>query len=127
MLFSGTDNHIAELGCMWKHMQMRKDYFKGQPGYERYLTHRITALPEILSDGGYFTVLSGKWHLGLTKEFAPCSRGFKKNFTFLPGSSNNHAYEPQLAMEALSTMGDPSTMATIIEKYYNNSTENLGS
>ncbi|RSM09293.1 hypothetical protein CEP52_004158 [Fusarium oligoseptatum] len=84
MLFSGTDNHIAGLGCMWEHMQMRKDYFKGQPGYEGYLNHRVAALPEILSDGGYFTVLSGKWHLGLTKEFAPCSRGVKKNFTFLP-------------------------------------------
>ncbi|KAI8665685.1 hypothetical protein LRP88_03808 [Fusarium phalaenopsidis] len=96
MLFSGTDNHIAGLGCMWEHMQMRKDYFKGQPGYEGYLNHRVAALPEILSDGGYFTLLSGKWHLGLTKEFAPCSRGFKKNFTFLPGSGNHHAYEPQL-------------------------------
>ncbi|KAF5013969.1 hypothetical protein FDECE_57 [Fusarium decemcellulare] len=96
MLFSGTDNHIAGLGCMWEHMQMRKDYFKGQPGYEGYLNHRVAALPEILSDGGYHTILSGKWHLGLTKEFAPCSRGFKKNFTFLPGSGNHHAYEPQL-------------------------------
>ncbi|KAF4458674.1 sulfatase [Fusarium albosuccineum] len=56
----------------------------------------FAALPEILSDGGYHTILSGKWHLGLTKQFAPRSRGFKKNFTFLPGSRNHHAYEPQL-------------------------------
>ncbi|KAJ4326746.1 hypothetical protein N0V84_002866 [Fusarium piperis] len=95
MLFSGTDNHIAGLGCMWEHMQMHKDYFKGQPGYEGYLNHRVAALPEILSDGGYFTVLSGKWHLGLTKEFAPVSRGFK-NFSFLPGPGNHYAYGLQL-------------------------------
>lgn len=32
----------------------------------------------------------------MTKELAPCSRGFTKNFTFLPGAGNHHAYEPQL-------------------------------
>jgi arylsulfatase len=81
---------------MWEHMQKHKDYFKDKPGYEGYLNHRIAALPEILSDHDYLTILSGKWHLGLTKEYAPCSRGFKKNFTFLPGSGNHFAYEPQL-------------------------------
>lgn len=96
MLFSGTDNHIAGLGCMWEHMQFHKDYFEGKPGYEGYLNKRVVALPEILSDAGYHTILSGKWHLGLTKDYAPCSRGFKRNFTFLPGSGNHHGYEPQL-------------------------------
>ncbi|KAH7152834.1 alkaline-phosphatase-like protein [Dactylonectria macrodidyma] len=101
MLFSGTDSHIAGLGCMWEHMQFHKDHFKGQPGYEGYLNYRVAALPELLSDAGYFTVLSGKWHLGLTKEFAPCSRGFKKNFSFLPGSGNHSGYEPQLDQDEI--------------------------
>ena len=35
-------------------------------------------------------------HLGLTNPLAPCSRGFHKNFTFLPGSGNHDGYEPQL-------------------------------
>jgi hypothetical protein len=35
-------------------------------------------------------------HLGLLKDLAPCSRGFSKNFTFLPGSGNHYGYEPQL-------------------------------
>lgn len=35
-------------------------------------------------------------HLGLTKELAPCSRGFDKVFAFLPGSGNHYGYEPQL-------------------------------
>ncbi|KAH8891233.1 alkaline phosphatase-like protein [Thozetella sp. PMI_491] len=96
MLFSGTDNHIAGLGQMAEHMAAHKDVFQGQPGYEGYLNMRVAALPEILQDSGYHTIMSGKWHLGLTKEFAPCSRGFQRNFTFLPGSGNHHAYEPQL-------------------------------
>ncbi|KXH41151.1 arylsulfatase [Colletotrichum simmondsii] len=96
MLFSGTDNHIAGLGQMAEHMRHFGDYFKDKPGYEGYLNWRVAALSEILQDAGYHTIMSGKWHLGLTKELAPCNRGFTKNFAFLPGSGNHHAYEPQL-------------------------------
>ncbi|KAF5525332.1 putative sulfatase [Colletotrichum aenigma] len=96
MLFSGTDNHIAGLGRMMEHMRHFGDYFKDKPGYEGYLNWRVAALSEILQDNGYHTIMSGKWHLGLSKELAPCSRGFTKSFSFLPGSGNHHAYEPQL-------------------------------
>lgn len=96
MLFSGTDNHIAGLGQMAEHMRAFGDYFKGKPGYEGYLNWRVAALSEILEDAGYDTIMSGKWHLGLSRELAPCSRGFQKNFSFLPGSGNHYAYEPQL-------------------------------
>ncbi|KAI8166525.1 putative sulfatase [Colletotrichum sp. SAR 10_70] len=96
MLFSGTDNHIAGLGQMMEHMRHFGDYFKDKPGYEGYLNWRVAALSEILQDNGYHTIMSGKWHLGLSKELAPCSRGFTKSFSFLPGSGNHHAYEPQL-------------------------------
>lgn len=34
--------------------------------------------------------------MGLTKDVSPCARGFKKNFSFLPGSGNHYAFEPQL-------------------------------
>ncbi|KAH6898038.1 alkaline-phosphatase-like protein [Thelonectria olida] len=91
MLFFGTDNHIAglEYACYWRVLQ-------GKTWLEGYLNWRVAALSEILQDNGYHTIISGKWHLGLTKELAPCSRGFDKNFSFLPGSGNHYAYEPQL-------------------------------
>lgn len=31
----------------------------------------------------------------MTRDLAPCSRGFDKSFTYLPGSGNHHAWEPQ--------------------------------
>ncbi|KAJ5338526.1 hypothetical protein N7452_005254 [Penicillium brevicompactum] len=96
MLFSGTDNHIAGLGQMAEFMRSFGDYFEDKPGYEGYLNWRVAALSEILQDSGYHTIMSGKWHLGLTKELAPCSRGFDKNFSLLPGASNHYNYEPQL-------------------------------
>ncbi|CAG8366365.1 unnamed protein product [Penicillium salamii] len=96
MLFSGTDNHIAGLGQMAEFMRSFGDYFKDKPGYEGYLNWRVAALSEILQDSGYHTIMSGKWHLGMTKELSPYSRGFDKNFSLLPGASNHYNYEPQL-------------------------------
>ncbi|KAJ5933971.1 hypothetical protein N7454_006300 [Penicillium verhagenii] len=96
MLFSGTDNHIAGLGQMAEFMNNFGDYFKNKPGYEGYLNWRVAALSEILQDNGYNTLMSGKWHLGMTKDLAPHSRGFDKNFSLLPGAGNHYNFEPQL-------------------------------
>lgn len=96
MLLSGTDNHIAGIGQMAEYMKRSPGVFTGRPGYEGYLNFRVAALSEILQDAGYLTVMSGKWHLGLEKEQAPCARGFTKNYSFLAGAGNHFNYEPQL-------------------------------
>jgi len=66
------------------------------PGYEGYLNERVAALPELLRDAGYLTLMSGKWHLGLTEEHSPKARGFERSLAHLPACSNHYAYEPQL-------------------------------
>ena len=96
MLLSGTDNHIAGLGQMAEFMMNAKVTCKGKPGYEGYLNFRVAALPEILQDAGYFTIASGKWHLGMTAETSPSQRGFDKSLAYLPGAGNHYNYEPQL-------------------------------
>ncbi|KAK7416863.1 hypothetical protein QQX98_004921 [Neonectria punicea] len=96
MLFSGTDNHIAGLGEMVEYMMPFKEYFQAKPGYEGYLNWRVDALSEVLQDSSYHTIFSGKWHLDLTKDISPSSRGFTRDFTFLPGAGNHFGYEPQL-------------------------------
>lgn len=101
MLLSGTDNHIAGLGQMAEFAKMKKKLtgkdpeYVGKPGYEGYLNWRVAALPEILADAGYLTIMSGKWHLGMTPDVSPSARGFKKSFGFLPGCGNHFNYEPQ--------------------------------
>ncbi|WZH49530.1 alkaline phosphatase-like protein [Fusarium acuminatum] len=105
MLLSGTDNHIAGLGQMAEFKEMRKNLtgkypsYVDKPGYEGYLNWKVAALPEILSDAGYLTIMSGKWHLGLTPDVSPSARGFKKSFAFLPGCGNHFNYEPQFEVD----------------------------
>lgn len=108
MIMTGTDHHIAGLGNLieWTNISGQNDPNseggmstapqRGMPGYEGYLNERVAALPEILKDNGYLTLLSGKWHLGLTPERSPKARGFERSFAHLPACSNHYAYEPQL-------------------------------
>ncbi|TKA74492.1 hypothetical protein B0A55_06456 [Friedmanniomyces simplex] len=110
MIMTGTDHHIAGLGNLieWtnrsdqnapsegesKHWSTAPQ--RGMPGYEGYLNEKVVALPELLRDSGYLTLMAGKWHLGLTPERFPSQRGFERSFAHLPACSNHYGYEPQL-------------------------------
>ncbi|KAK2589582.1 hypothetical protein QQS21_012742 [Conoideocrella luteorostrata] len=106
MIMTGTDHHIAGLGNLieWTNIsgqndpsgKMSTNVQRGMPGYEGYLNERVVAFPELLHDAGYLTLLSGKWHLGLTPERSPKARGFERSFAHLPACSNHYGYEPQL-------------------------------
>ncbi|CEP64902.1 arylsulfatase LALA0_S14e01838g [Lachancea lanzarotensis] len=92
MLLSGTDNHLAGLGQMAEYARGFPEKFAGKPGYEGYLNFRIAALPEILGPD-YYTLISGKWHLGLDEPHWPDKRGFEKSFTLLPGAGNHYKFD----------------------------------
>lgn len=106
MILTGTDHHIAGLGNLieWTNISGQNDPNggmstapqRGMPGYEGYLNERVAALPEVLRDAGYLTLMAGKWHLGLTPERSPKARGFERSLAHLPACSNHYAYEPQL-------------------------------
>ncbi|MGY5328684.1 arylsulfatase [Pseudomonas protegens] len=91
MLLTGTDHHIAGIGTMAEALPPE---LIGKPGYEGYLNDRVVALPELLREAGYQTLMSGKWHLGLTAERAPHARGFERSFSLLPGAANHYGFEP---------------------------------
>lgn len=86
MLLSGTDNHRAGLGTM---AEMIRPNQQGKPGYEGYLRSDVATLAERLGASGYRTLLSGKWHLGLTPEQDPHARGFERSFALLQGGHNH--------------------------------------
>ncbi|APT10534.1 arylsulfatase [Mycobacterium avium] len=87
MLLTGTDHHIAGIGTM---LEVAAPQFHGAPGYEGYLNDRVVALPELLRDAGYLTLMSGKWHLGATIETSPWARGFERSFALLPAGASHY-------------------------------------
>lgn len=95
MLLTGTDNHITGLGQLFETIRTTPAYM-GKPGHEGYLNDKVAALPEMLYDGGYQTLMSGKWHLGLLPQHSPSARGFERSFSLLPGCANHYGWEPQL-------------------------------
>ncbi|KAJ5691975.1 arylsulfatase [Penicillium macrosclerotiorum] len=94
MLMTGTDHHLTGLGQL-SEMVRNSPAHQGAPGHEGYLTDKVVAIPELLKEGGYHTMMSGKWHLGLKKEYGPHMRGFERSFALLPGCANHYGYEPQ--------------------------------
>ena len=84
MLFSGTDSHNAGLGNMFEDLAPNQ---AGNPGYEGYLNFQVAALSELFLEAGYNTYMTGKWHLGLTRETSPAARGFEKSFAPLQGGA----------------------------------------
>jgi arylsulfatase A-like enzyme len=97
MLMTGTDHHIAGIGTMAEAMGPMHE---GRPGYEGYLNFRVVSVAELLRDAGYLTLMSGKWHLGLTRETSPWARGFTRSFSLLPGAGNHFASSPTLGDDA---------------------------
>ena len=91
MLMTGVDNHVVGLGWM---AEVLPDHLRGRPGYEGYLNQRAATLPELLSDAGYNTYMTGKWHLGTTEETSPAARGFDRTFSLANGGAG--AFHNQL-------------------------------
>lgn len=87
MLMTGTDPHIAGIGTM---LEVAIPEFEGAPGYEGYLNERVVTVTELLRDAGYLTLMSGKWHLGNTRETSPWARGFQRSFSLLPAGANHY-------------------------------------
>jgi arylsulfatase A-like enzyme len=110
MLMSGTDSHIAGLGTM---SPPRREEHLDQPGYEGYLNTRVASLADLMTDAGYNTYMTGKWHLGKTEETSPAARGFKHSFISLDGAAhlgnlswNGPGLAPYRDEDALVTVSD---------------------
>jgi arylsulfatase A-like enzyme len=85
MLMSGTDNHLAGLGVM---TGPTNEAHMNQPGYAGYLNYRVASMADLMSDAGYNTYMTGKWHLGMDVENGAHARGFQKSFVSLDGAAH---------------------------------------
>jgi arylsulfatase A-like enzyme len=70
-LLTGLYSHQAGVG----HMVERGNV----PGYLGHLNDKCVTIAEVLRDAGYFTAMSGKWHLGHEQGVVPSNRGFMRS------------------------------------------------
>ncbi len=79
-LLTGLYSHRAGIG--W----MTNDWGEEYPGYRGFLNQKCMTIGEVLNESGYFTMTTGKWHVG-AKETSmwPVERGFDYSYSVPAG------------------------------------------
>ncbi len=76
-LLTGLYSHQAGVGWMTND--------QGAPGYRGQLNDRCVTIAEVLGQAGYFTVMTGKWHVGFNHGVTPWGRGFDRSLNLPAG------------------------------------------
>ena len=76
-LLTGLYPHQAGVG------HMTED--RGLPGYRGRLNDSAVTMGEVLKGAGYFTAMTGKWHVGQHAGVAPWTRGFDRSLNAAAG------------------------------------------
>lgn len=76
-LLTGLYSHQAGIG------HMTED--KGVPGYQGRLNDQCVTIAEVLQPAGYFTAMTGKWHVGQNLGVTPWGRGFQRSLNAAAG------------------------------------------
>ena len=97
MLLTGVDHHLAGMGNM---IEFRTAEQTGKPGYEGFLNDRVICMADLLSKAGYYTAMSGKWHLGYRDSETPSAKGFQHTWTLLNGFADHFDPGPSRVFKA---------------------------
>ena len=95
MLLTGADTHLAGYGTMAGEFTPE---IRGQPGYETYLSDRVTTIASVLQANDYHTYIAGKWDMGGhgNPELWPDQRGFEESYVLVEGSASHYDNTPSL-------------------------------
>lgn len=83
---TGSDPHEVGVGNLF---EISSPEQKADPSYVGHLNDKALTIAQRLQQAGYFTVMSGKWHLGTEPKQAPTNWGFDKFFGLLKGEANH--------------------------------------
>jgi len=76
-LLTGVYSHQAGVGHMVEDQKL--------PGYVGRLNDSCVTMAEVLKPAGYFTAMTGKWHVGQNQGVTPKSRGFDRSLNAAAG------------------------------------------
>lgn len=76
-LLTGLYSHQAGIGWMTDD--------QGLPGYRGHLNSNCVTIAEVLKRAGYFTAMTGKWHVGSNHDVNPWGRGFDRSLNLPAG------------------------------------------
>ena len=76
-LLTGVYSHQAGVGHMVNNQKA--------PGYVGHLNDSCVTMAEVLRPAGYFTAMSGKWHVGFEQGVTPKTRGFDRSLCAAAG------------------------------------------
>ena len=86
MLLTGTDNHLAGIGSQGS---IHTEEQKQSPAYQNRILAEVPTVAEHLSELGYRTITSAKWHVGSQPDALPNARGFDNSFVLLQGGGGH--------------------------------------
>jgi arylsulfatase A-like enzyme len=78
-LLTGLYPHQTGVG------HMTEDQGEAFPGFRGRLNDSCVTIAEVLRTAGYFTAMTGKWHVGQSFGVAPWKRGFERTLTAAAG------------------------------------------
>lgn len=76
-LLTGLYAHQAGIGHMTRDQQIA--------GYRGHLTDNSVTIAEVLREAGYFTAMTGKWHVGFKHGVTPVTSGFDRSLNLPAG------------------------------------------
>lgn len=95
-LLTGVYAHQAGVGHMTE--ERKDENGKVRPGYSGHLNDSSVTIAEVLGNAGYFTAMTGKWHVGQNHGVKPEERGFQRTLTaaaggfYFPDSANTRIF-----------------------------------
>jgi arylsulfatase len=94
-----TNYHVAQACSQTRTMLMSGTYTEvgavAEGARNRHLADNVVALPQLMSDAGYHTYMSGKWHVGSGEGRHPAARGFDSSFALMGGSAEHFKFGPE--------------------------------
>lgn len=91
---TGADPHQVGVGNLY---ELNTPEQAASPNYQGHLKDNAYTVAQYLQDAGYYTVLSGKWHLGKSGNSTPERKGFTDSFAMLNGEANHFPFQEKEA------------------------------